>query len=214
MASHYAQAEVGKVLAIAHRGHSSAVPENTLAAFDQALAAGVDLVEVDVRLSRDGVAVCCHDADLARMAGSPALIAQLDERQLRGVALIGGGSIPSFAEVVDLVRGRAGLMLDVKVPGKALLKTVLDDAGRQDMRDALVMGISSLAHLADFQRLATDIPTIGILSERVNLPAFFVGGGTIAHLWGQEILDEPRLATGWRVWSTAGHPSQPDPPAT
>ena len=200
MAGRYAGAETGGVLAIAHRGHSSALPENTLAAFDQALAAGVDLIEVDLRLSRDGVAVCFHDADLARMAGRPALIAELAERELRGVALTGGGSIPSFAEVADLARGRAGLMLDLKVPGQPLLNAVLDEAGRQGMHESLVVGVSSLAHLAAFQRLGTDIATIGILSKPAALPAFFAGGGAIAHLWEDDILQEPRRATRWRVW--------------
>lgn len=53
-------------LIIAHRGDSSHAPENTFAAFRRAIEAGADGIELDVRLSRDGVAVVCHDSSLQR----------------------------------------------------------------------------------------------------------------------------------------------------
>lgn len=56
--------------AIAHRGDSSTCPENTNAAFRAALAAKVDAIELDVRLSRDGVPFVCHDAHGARFGGT------------------------------------------------------------------------------------------------------------------------------------------------
>jgi glycerophosphoryl diester phosphodiesterase len=56
---------------IAHRGASAYVPENTLAAFQLALDMGVTEVETDVRLTRDGVAVLCHDDTLARYGYGP-----------------------------------------------------------------------------------------------------------------------------------------------
>ncbi len=56
-------------LVIAHRGDSAHCPENTLAAFASAAAAGADGIELDVRLSADGIPVVCHDATLARFGG-------------------------------------------------------------------------------------------------------------------------------------------------
>jgi glycerophosphoryl diester phosphodiesterase len=56
-------------LVIAHRGDSRSCPENTLAAFASAAAAGADGIELDVRLSADGIPVVCHDATLARFGG-------------------------------------------------------------------------------------------------------------------------------------------------
>ena len=50
----------------AHRGGAALGPENTLAAFDQGLALGSDGLELDVRLSRDGVVVVHHDSSLER----------------------------------------------------------------------------------------------------------------------------------------------------
>ena len=53
-------------LVFAHRGGAALAPENTLDAFDNGLALGADGIELDVRLSRDGVVVVVHDATLDR----------------------------------------------------------------------------------------------------------------------------------------------------
>src|SRR5688572_14587501 len=53
-------------LVIAHRGFSMIAPENTLASFEYALAAGADLVELDYHHSQEGVPVVIHDATLDR----------------------------------------------------------------------------------------------------------------------------------------------------
>ena len=52
-------------LVVAHRGASADQPENTLEAFDAAIDAGADVIELDVRLSSDGVPVVMHDADVS-----------------------------------------------------------------------------------------------------------------------------------------------------
>ena len=56
------------MIVTAHRGSSEAAPENTIAAFNRALDAGVNAIETDIRLSRDGVPVLVHDENLLRVA--------------------------------------------------------------------------------------------------------------------------------------------------
>jgi glycerophosphoryl diester phosphodiesterase len=63
-------------LLIAHRGASAEHVENTLPAFEAAIALGADVIESDVHVTRDGHPVLAHDADGARVAGDPRLIAQ------------------------------------------------------------------------------------------------------------------------------------------
>ena len=65
-------------LIVAHRGASYDAPENTLAAIHAAWAQGADLVEIDVRLTRDGEVILLHDETLARTAGHPATPQALD----------------------------------------------------------------------------------------------------------------------------------------
>ena len=56
------------MLIIAHRGASGTAPENTLAAFRRAWDLGVDGIELDIHLTRDGVPVCSHDARTGRVS--------------------------------------------------------------------------------------------------------------------------------------------------
>lgn len=55
-------------LKIAHRGYSSRYPENTIPAFEKAIAAGADMIELDVQLSQDGQLVVIHDERIDRTA--------------------------------------------------------------------------------------------------------------------------------------------------
>lgn len=99
---------------LGHRGHpTAATPENTLAAVEAALTAGADGVEVDVRLTADGVAVCCHDATLLRTAGVARGIRSLTLAELRAIR-VSGHPVPTVAEVLQVVAGRGRLVLDLK----------------------------------------------------------------------------------------------------
>jgi glycerophosphoryl diester phosphodiesterase len=69
-------------LIIGHRGASAVAPENTMAAFHEAIAAGSDGIEFDVRLSRDGVPVIIHDSSLRRTTGLPHRIADLTSSEI------------------------------------------------------------------------------------------------------------------------------------
>jgi glycerophosphoryl diester phosphodiesterase len=70
------------LLVIAHRGASLIAPENTLAAFALAIEAGADGIELDVRLSRDGVPVVIHDATLRRTGLREEAVARMTAKQL------------------------------------------------------------------------------------------------------------------------------------
>jgi glycerophosphoryl diester phosphodiesterase len=95
---------------IAHRGASWDERENTLPAFERALAAGADFLELDVQASSDGALVVFHDLDLGRLT---ALRGPLRRRPLAELRELG---IPLLDEVVELARGRAGLMVELKSP--------------------------------------------------------------------------------------------------
>jgi glycerophosphoryl diester phosphodiesterase len=102
------------VLLLGHRGaiHPTA-PENTLAAVERALRQGADGVEVDVRVTADGVPVCHHDPSLERTAGDRRAVAMTGYAEL---PWIGSHRIPRLSEVVDLVAGRGRLVVELKPP--------------------------------------------------------------------------------------------------
>ncbi|MCW2723194.1 MAG: glycerophosphoryl diester phosphodiesterase [Frankiales bacterium] len=99
---------------LGHRGRPTpATPENTLASVEAALAGGADGVEVDVRLTADGIAVCCHDADLVRVAGVARDVSSLTLAELTAVR-VGGHPVPTVAAVLAAVGARGRVVLDLK----------------------------------------------------------------------------------------------------
>jgi glycerophosphoryl diester phosphodiesterase len=77
------QASSSRPLVFAHRGASAELPEHTLAAYRSALAAGVDGVECDIRLTKDGHLVCFHDRRLERTSSGTGPLALYTLGQLR-----------------------------------------------------------------------------------------------------------------------------------
>ena len=67
----------------AHRGFETAAPENTLPAFGAAIALGAQEIELDVRLSRDGVPVVCHDDRLDRISNGSGVVQDLTFEEIR-----------------------------------------------------------------------------------------------------------------------------------
>ncbi len=73
----------GGVAVVGHRGAPREAPENTLASFQRALALGADAIELDVRLSRDGVPIVMHDATLERTTNGAGPVSALTLTELR-----------------------------------------------------------------------------------------------------------------------------------
>ena len=88
-------------LIIGHRGASAVALENTIAAFEAAIAAGADGIEFDVRLSRDGVPVIIHDDTLSRTHGVRRRVVDLTAEELRSVG------VPSLRELFELMTGNS-----------------------------------------------------------------------------------------------------------
>jgi glycerophosphoryl diester phosphodiesterase len=111
-------------LRLAHRGDWRRAPENSLAAFAAALAIpGCDGLEFDVRVARDGVAVCYHDDTLTRVHGVDRRVADLRADELEAFG------IPSLATVLATVPRRAFLDVELKGdPGRGAFEALV--AGR------------------------------------------------------------------------------------
>ena len=105
---------VARPLIIAHRGASAERPENTLAAFRQALALRVDGIELDVHVSRDGVPVVFHDVSLRRLTGAGGRITALTWKELSVLRVRGTEPIPRLVDVLRLTRGRAVVQIELK----------------------------------------------------------------------------------------------------
>lgn len=111
----------------AHRGASGLAPENTLAAFRKALELGVDALEMDLHMTRDGVVVVIHDDLLDRTTDGRGAVEELSLAEIRGydagsrfAPQFSGERVPTLKEVIELVQvsrnTRVRLDLELKFP--------------------------------------------------------------------------------------------------
>src|SRR5918995_4154710 len=105
------------MLIYAHRGVSVNHPENTLRAFQHALAIGVDGIELDVHATADGIPVVIHDRDVARTTDGTGYVDQIPLVRLETFDAGDGERVPTLAEVLALVGDAAHLDVEIKGTG-------------------------------------------------------------------------------------------------
>lgn len=149
--------DTGAVTLVGHRGASALAPENTLRAFALAIEYGLHFVELDVHLSRDGQLVVIHDADLTRLAGLQATVAELTASELAALDVGAGEGIPRLVEVFELARGRLGLYVELKGEGTGQALGELVRAGEAE-GVALIAGSFDPRLVADLRAAAPDVP--------------------------------------------------------
>jgi glycerophosphoryl diester phosphodiesterase len=136
-------ADKNRVLVVAHRGSSGSAPENTVAAFEMALESGADIIECDVRLTRDEEVVIFHDRTLDRTTngGGPVQDKTLEELKRLDAgswfsSKFKGEGIPTLSEALQFLDGRAFLNIELKADARdhqtnvrlenRVLETVID----------------------------------------------------------------------------------------
>jgi glycerophosphoryl diester phosphodiesterase len=195
------------MLIIAHRGHSAGHPENSPAAFAAAIACGADLIETDVRLTRDGVAVCCHDPDLQRLAGKPLVIAESAHPELAAALLSVDRQLMTLDAVLAIAHTRARVMLDVKVRTNDMAAAIVATLTAAGLLHDTVYGVRDPAQYAVLRRLAPQLSLLAMPPAPDALPDFIAAGVTAVRLWEHEVTPA-RIArirdTGRSVWVTAG----------
>jgi glycerophosphoryl diester phosphodiesterase len=110
---------MGRMLRIGHRGAAGHVLENTLGSIEKAIELGVDYVEIDLRLTRDGHVVILHDATIDRTTNGHGRVNNLTLAQLKRIKTKDGQHVPTLEEVLELTDGRVGLLLELKIRGLA-----------------------------------------------------------------------------------------------
>jgi len=177
------------VLIAGHRGDPVNAPENTLGSIGLAIGYGADFVEIDVQMTKDGVIVLNHDSSLMRMAGVPYSVSELTFDEISAFDIgsrfsneFEGERIPSLKEVLDEVKGRAKLIIEIKPYGSAerLAKAVCSLINDADMRDDCYIQSFQYDILTEVRKTEPDIKIGQILFFAVgNLDALDVDFYTI-----------------------------------
>ena len=109
-----------QLIVVAHRGGAVLGPENSLGCIERGMAVGARWIEIDVHLSADGEIVVCHDPSVDRTTDGEGYISETDYASLRRLRLLDadgnptGEHLPTLDEVLDLIKGRANLLLEIK----------------------------------------------------------------------------------------------------
>ena len=158
-------------LVVAHRGGSGLAPENTLEAFSQSLSLGVDAVELDVHLNKEGIPVVIHDPLLDKTTDGVGLVEDYTLKELK--ALDAGARfkgirdngiegkrtprIPTLEEVLELIQGKVKLQLEIKVRQ--------DGTRYPGIEQKVVEALRRYGMVQDTIVLSFDLPTLQTVKE-------------------------------------------------
>jgi glycerophosphoryl diester phosphodiesterase len=149
-----------KPLVIAHRGDSSRALENSLEAFRLALSIPVDMIEFDIRKSRDNNLYVMHDKETGRTAESNIDIERSLSDDIARVRLKNGECIPSLSDVLSLVAGKASLNIEIKSEGAgALTAAHIVGTGYQG---GLMISSFKEREIIEAKRVMPNVPAAGI----------------------------------------------------
>jgi glycerophosphoryl diester phosphodiesterase len=195
----------GRPTIVAHRGSSGTAPENTMAAVRLGVEAGAKIVEIDVQRTADGRLVVIHDAVLGRTTSGTG---RVDAHTYDQVAALDAGSwmspryagerVPLLIEVLEYLRGRAYLNIELKsyegdpIEGEKFLAAVLRTIDVADMANQTLLSSFDHALLAHAGTINPNIPYAVIMhpndralpSERaipVGARAVVMSKGQLSH---------------------------------
>lgn len=171
---------------VAHRGGSALAPQNTLAAFRNALTLPIDAIELDVQMTRDGHIVVFHDSTIEKLTDGFGNMLDLDFVYLRGLnaaAHFPGGwpeaqQIPTLREVLNLAKDHVQVYIEIKfserdgVYGRYpnIAEAVVDEVRSADMLDKALIISYDWAILTIVKALAPALQTGAIVSDEVWNP--------------------------------------------
>jgi glycerophosphoryl diester phosphodiesterase len=148
-------------LTIGHRGVMGVEPENTLRSFVAAERAGLDLIELDLHLSKDGALVVMHDAEVDRTTDGAGPIAEKTLAELRALDAGRGERVPTFEEVLDAVRSP----LQAEIKDVAAARALAEVMRRRDLVARVEVISFHDEALAEIARLVPGVRTALVASR-------------------------------------------------
>ncbi|MEU2157170.1 glycerophosphodiester phosphodiesterase family protein [Streptomyces sp. NPDC019396] len=166
-------------LTIGHRGVMGVEPENTLSSFVRAQQTGMDVIELDLQLSKDGALVVMHDADVDRTTDGTGAVAEKTLAELRELDAGRGERIPVFEEVLDAVRAP----LQAEIKDAAAARTLAEVMLKRDLTERVEVSSFHDEAIAEISSLVPGVRTVLVASRwgsDVVERAQAVGAATLA----------------------------------
>jgi glycerophosphoryl diester phosphodiesterase len=186
-----------RTFVVAHRAEGFGAPENSRAAVGLVVAAGVPVVEIDLRASSDGRLFVMHDARLEHY-GLRGRVEKVASEEIGRARLENGESIPRFEEVYAITRGKVMLSVDFKVPER-LMEEVADWIAAHGSFDDLIFfantGEEMVAAARAKQRHQPMIVMVRLLDTRVTVQSTrTVFGGRLPEIFHTDRIGAAEVA--------------------
>jgi len=154
---------IGKfpVVVVAHRGFSGVAPENSMVAFKKAIEVGSDMIELDVRLSKDGEVVVVHDESVERTTNGKGRVIDLTVDELKKLDAgskfqpsFSGEQIPTLKEVLQLAYGQIKVNIELKIGDYG--KWTIFDLAERALREVEMAGMVNQVMFSSFDPMAIE----------------------------------------------------------
>jgi glycerophosphoryl diester phosphodiesterase len=204
--------ELGRPLIMGHRGAMGTAPENTMASFKQAVELGVEAIELDVHLSKDGKLVVIHDETVDRTTDGTGEVAELTLAELKALDAgssfdpkFAGERIPTLEEVLAWAKDVVPVVIEVKFNKhlQQIVQATVAEVERLGAADRVA--VISFDHNVSFgvKSLRPNIITAALYVSR---PVDPVGVATAAKadgllpMWGLLTPDQVEKAHAAKLW--------------
>lgn len=157
---------------LAHRGYRAKYPENTMLAFEKAIEAGCDGMELDVQLTRDGEMVIIHDETVDRTTNGHGSVVDMTLAEIRALDAGEGQCVPTLGEYLNLVE-KLPIITNIElknsvVPYEGVEEMVIAEIRRRGLEDRIIFSSFKHDSVIKCKRIAPDIKC-GLLCTRDEL---------------------------------------------
>ena len=163
--------EEDRILVVAHRGSHSYFPENSLGSIGKSIENGIDIVEIDIRETRDKVPVLLHDGNLKRTTGVNKDIRELHFEELEQYPLLFNGAstdyrIPSLEMALKAAREKVILNLDFKLNDLNAIKRTYHLIEKHKMEGSVILTLRNYKFIPELYKLNPEIRLMPVAYNR------------------------------------------------
>lgn len=150
-----------ETLVIGHRGAAAYKPENTLPAFEEAIACEAVAAECDIHLSKDGEMIVMHDATLDRTTTLKGAVKETPWPVMKAAG------VPSLPDLTQLTKDRIVLVVEIKA-GEGIEKKMVDHLNAQKMREQTIIFSFGAEHIAEVKRLDPKFYSVWLVGKKLE----------------------------------------------
>ncbi len=186
---------------IAHRSGPTVYPEQTIASAKLAMQNGADLVEIDVRYTKDGKIAVTHDSDLGRVFGSAKRVGDMTAEEFLALRHKDNRAYPAHLFDDYLACGVGPILIHIKED--SIIEDLIAVIKEYDYSDKVVYGVHSAETVRNIRKIVPDAKILAFMPSPDDISAFAEAGVDYIRLW-ESWLNEENIAlvrsAGCELW--------------